>query len=277
MSPDTPVTPILLPNALPSPARTPETTWTPGTFVSALADAIEMGEKLSVAVTAYCPVKTELTAFSNVVLSPEARTDTSVTSASPIISADAVEAVRCGLRIALPRASAPAAPPIRTAGQPSTRASGGTSVFASIATPTKTAAAPTPIASSRSVVEMPPTNSPMSMIATAPPIVSRAAATLKRAKRDVGRTAPSRTAEMGGTRVARIAGRSAAMSVMPMPTASETTTVRVAKTVPACGRSIPKCTKSRFSPLASPRPRKRPATAPSAPMTSASSMTERST
>ena len=41
-----------LPNALPSPARTPETTLTPGIFVSAFAEAIPMGEKLSVAVSA---------------------------------------------------------------------------------------------------------------------------------------------------------------------------------------------------------------------------------
>jgi len=81
---------------------------------------------------------------------------------------DAVEAVRCGLRIALPRASDPAAPPTRTAGHPSTRASGGTSVFASIATPTNVAAAPMPIASSRSVVEIPLMKRPMSMSAAAP-------------------------------------------------------------------------------------------------------------
>ena len=50
---------------------------------------------------------------------PAASTATSVTSASPIISAAAVEAVRCGFRRALSRASTPAAPPIRVAGQPS--------------------------------------------------------------------------------------------------------------------------------------------------------------
>ena len=50
---------------------------------------------------------------------PAASTATSVTSARPIISADAVDAVRCGLRRALSRASEPAAPPIFVAGQPS--------------------------------------------------------------------------------------------------------------------------------------------------------------
>ena len=58
--------------------------------------------------------------LSKVDFRPAASTDTSVTSASPIISADAVEAVRAGLRIALPRASLPAVPPIFVAGQPST-------------------------------------------------------------------------------------------------------------------------------------------------------------
>ena len=70
---------------------------------------------------------------------PAASTETSVTSVTPIISADAVDAVRDGLRIELPRASRPGAPPQRAAGQPRTRAIGGTSVGASIATPTNTA------------------------------------------------------------------------------------------------------------------------------------------
>ena len=79
------------------------------------------------------------------------------------MSADAVDAVRCGLRIELPRASIPAAPPIFVAGQPSTRATGGTRVGASIATPMKTARAPTPRESSRSFVESAPTKRPRSI------------------------------------------------------------------------------------------------------------------
>ena len=46
--------------------------------------------------------------------------------------------------------------------------------------------------------------------------------------RDFGNVYPSRTAAMGGTRVARIAGKSPATSVMIVPTRSETTIVRVA-------------------------------------------------
>ena len=55
---------------------------------------------------------------------------TKVTSASPIISADAVEAVRFGFRFELSRASTPAVPPNWVAGQPSTEASGRTTFAA---------------------------------------------------------------------------------------------------------------------------------------------------
>ena len=54
----------------------------------------------------------------------------------------------------------------------------------------------------------------------------------KRAKRDSGRVAPSRTAAIGGTRVALIAGLRLARSVTRMPTSSETTIVRVSKQEP---------------------------------------------
>ena len=60
-----------------------------------------------------------------------------------------------------------------------------------------------------------------------------------------------------------------------MPTTRQTTTVRVAKTVPAVGRSIPIATNTAFSPFASASPRKSPVTEPSIPITSASTITER--
>ena len=91
---------------------------------------------------------------------PAASTATSVTRASPIISAAAVDAVRCGLRRALSRASTPAAPPIFAAGQPSAFASGRTIRDESRATPKKTSSVPTPIQSSTCVVPRPERNSP---------------------------------------------------------------------------------------------------------------------
>jgi len=89
-------------------------------------------------------LKRSSTALSNDERIPCPRMATNVTRARPIISADAVDAVRFGLRIALSRASAPAAPPIRVAGQPSTDASGRTTREAFAATPKKRSRMPMP-------------------------------------------------------------------------------------------------------------------------------------
>ena len=100
---------------------------------------------------------------------------------------------------------------------------------------------------------------------------------VKWAKRPRGIVAPSRTAAIGGTLVARIAGKRPATSVTSVPTSSETTIVRVAKTVSVCGSSRFSALKSSLSPTASPRPLKRPTMEALRPMTSASRITERST
>ena len=92
--------------------------------------------------------------------------------------------------------------------------------------------------------------------------------------RDRGRVAPSRTAAIGGTRVARMAGKMPARTVMRVPAIRLTMTVRVPKTVPACGRSSPKDARTEFSPLARPRPRKSPMTEAMRPITNASRITE---
>ena len=121
-----------------------------------------------------------------------------MTSASPIISADAVEAVRAGLRAELPSASLPAEPPIFVAGQPSTLTSGGTSFGASIEKPMNSATAPTPTASSRSPVDRPLTSRPISISTNAPMTVPAAACGPYLAQRDGGSSAPSRAAAIGG-------------------------------------------------------------------------------
>ena len=69
---------------------------------------------------------------------------TKVTSARPIISAAAVEAVRPGLRTEFSRASRPAEPPRRAAGRPTSAAIGFTRRGASMAMPTNSASTPTP-------------------------------------------------------------------------------------------------------------------------------------
>ena len=93
------------------------------------------------------------------------------------------------------------------------------------------------------------------------------------AKREGGSVEPSRTAAIGGTRVARSAGMMLASSVITVPSASETRTVRSVKTIPASGRSPPIAVNS----LASPSPAKSPTTEASSPITRPSITTERMT
>ena len=96
---------------------------TPGVPASALATAGSVGDQPSAPVTT-CVALTRRSS-EPVVESrrPWATTVTRVTSATPIIIAEAVTAVRPGLRIALRRASRPAEPPTRSATRPITEAS----------------------------------------------------------------------------------------------------------------------------------------------------------
>ena len=83
---------------------------------------------------------------------PFASVATKATSATPIISAAAVAAVRPGLRTEFRRASAPGAPPIQRAGSPTTEAIGRTSLDEIIATPTNSSSTPPAMESRRCAV-----------------------------------------------------------------------------------------------------------------------------
>ncbi len=76
------------------------------------------------------------------------------------MSAAAVDAVRCGFRFALLRASSPATPPTLADGQPRRVASIGTSFDAKSATPMKMRTAPSPMKMRISAVPRPPPNRP---------------------------------------------------------------------------------------------------------------------
>ena len=212
------------------------------------------------------------TALRNVVVMPAASVATSVTSARPIISAAAVDAVRCGLRRALSRASAPAAPPIRVAGQPRTPDSAGMNGADSIATPMNTSSVPT--IRSSSTVDVPCENRPRIRSANPSAVSTAANGVRNRWKRPGGSSAPSRTAAIGGTRVARSAGKKLAIRVTTIPSASETITVRVSSRRPLFGSVNPTASNSEKRPFARPRPRKRPTIEASTPITSASSTTD---
>ena len=201
---------------------------------------------------------------------------TKVISASPIISAAAVFAVRPGLRVEFSLASRPGAPPARRAGEPTTAASGTTSRPDTSATPMNRSSVPTPSGSSTPAIPLArksPSASSASASTRSPPAIH----VDQRENRDFGSTAPSRTAAIGGTRVAWTAGKMPATTVTITPASSETTTVRVAKTVPVCGRSAPSATKIAFSPFAIASPRKSPITAANSPIANASIITDRST
>ena len=175
-------------------------------------------------------------------------------SARPIISADAVAAVLLGFRIAFSRASVPAVPPILVPGQPSSEASGRTARLAFSETPMKRISVPNPRARRRLAVVRPPPKIPKTSTRIPRASVTSEATGPKRDRRATGSAAPSRTAAIGGTRVALIAGRRLASRVTMIPTNRLTTIVRVARTVSPFGNSTPMPTKSAFRPFASHQP-----------------------
>ena len=140
--------------------RIGETMVTPGSFASCSRTPGGTGEKPSSCVT----ISAERLNCSSITLSmeprrPAAKIAVKTTSARPIISADAVIAVRCGWRSAFSRASRPGMPWKRSSGAPMTRASGRTSTGASSATPKIITTTPSP--SSAAAAEPPaPPNSP---------------------------------------------------------------------------------------------------------------------
>ena len=210
-------------------------------------------------------------------VNPAPSTATTVTSVSPIISAAAVEAVRPGLRTALAPASSPATPPARFAGQPTMRASGLTSLGAVSAMPANSPSTPPPSNTATSTGLAPPAKMPAEIAAIEASTTPRPALCECAAIRVGGRVEPSRTAAIGGTRVARRAGRTLARSVMLVPSRSETTTVRVAITVEASGRSMPSALNSPVIPCEIPSPSTSPISEASRPITRASRTTERIT
>jgi hypothetical protein len=141
--------------------------------------------------------------------------------------------------MALRRASTPAEPAIRAPGRPSVPASPGTSRGEISATAMNRSSAPGARSARRPFTSMPGPNSPRPSTASASPPVMAANRGARRPMRPGGISAPSRIAETGETRVARSAGPRPASTVTTMPTASETTSVRVLNTVLVDGRSMP--------------------------------------
>ena len=201
-----------------------------------------------------------------------AKIDANATSATPTMSAAAVAAVRPGWRMAFSRARRPVIPRI---GLPISPAIGGTSRGLSNAVPRNSRAAPMPT-NVRSRFDEPVPNRPNAISVRPPSSITMLAGNAIRERR-VDTTKPSRSAATGGTRVARIAGASAATIVTTTPTTIDTMIVRLSMTVPFDGSSKPIALNSARSPAASPMPSRMPTTAPAKPRNRPSASTERRT
>ena len=117
---------------------------------------------------------------------PAPSTAENATSAIPIMSAAAVAAVRPGLRIALRRASPPAAPAIRWPGRPSTDARRGTSRGEISATAMNSSSEPGASSARRPSASMPGANMP------SPSTVERQGARDRREQRSAAADPPGR-------------------------------------------------------------------------------------
>src|SRR5438034_188614 len=132
----------------PRSARIDEDRSTPGAFAAASPAAVGKPDQPFWDVTIHGAGNWPLIALSIEPWTPLPSTATNETSASPIISAAAVDAVLDGFRTAFSDASAPAAPPNLREGQPRTVASSVTRRDATPAVPEISARAPNASASS---------------------------------------------------------------------------------------------------------------------------------
>ena len=162
---------------------------------------------------------------------------TNVISARPIISADAVDAVRLGLRIGVlagERAGGAAEPRAGPAEHGSERTDRTLRIQRDADEEDQRSRSRVPAAGSRSSDRCRRSRRPRAGSPSASVTIEKIGP--NRDMRETGRVAPSRTAAIGGTRVALIAGRRLASSVTMTPTSRLTMIVRVAKTVPPSGK-----------------------------------------
>ena len=187
---------------------------TPGTVDTVLGTVLlnsPVEDPLLLVVT----IRSALTALSTLLVadfeSDAPKTAIAETRASPTISADAVCAVRRGLRMEFSRPSLPATPNKAARGRPTAPESGRARAGASMATPTKNPTAPRPTSWIAGFERPTPS--------ATPPRTATEAPHAKRRRKDTSPEAcPSLIAATGGIRTARRAGLIAATTVTPTPT-----------------------------------------------------------
>ena len=177
------------------------------------------------------PSKESSTMSSIDALTDEPNVVNRATTAVPTISAEALDAMRRGLRIALRRARRPVKPRVALAPAPSTAAAGRATTGPSTTAPTSTPRAPSPAwARAPSPAGRDDGERRRRRRSRRPPI-ARATDVAERSM------ATSRSAASGATRDALSAGVTLATSVVRMPTAAAMTIVSVPTTRPAVGRA----------------------------------------
>ena len=189
----------------------------------------------------------------NVSRNDDANTDAALTSATPIISADAVRAVRRGEREAFSRASRPGAPNSFWMGAPSNRLTGLATVVERLATPRKIANAPPPARTIKPIVPPGLRNSP-TRNSTAPTMVMTTPAMRRRLAPSAAKPISGRIAATGGIFAARRAGTSTDSSVTPTPTMTDTMIVRSWSWSAVSGKPAPAALNRAMMPLATPSP-----------------------
>ncbi len=203
---------------------------------------------------------TALTLSSTDDLSDPAKAVNTVTTPMPIISADAVAAVRRGERMALRRARAPGMRRNREIGAPITELAGRAATGPTATTPAAVSNAP------RAAPPSAPLDAPVTTRKTPPASIAEPAT--RRHRDDAERsTATSRSAASGATREARTAGASDASSVIRIPTSGAMTSVVVRIVRPPAGSAKPNASNSAFKPWASAKPRPSPTAEATTPTT----------
>ena len=203
-----------------------------------------------------------------------ANTVMNTTSVTPITTADAVAEVRRGLRAAFSVARRPVTPRKRGSGSPRMRMVRPARTGPTTRKPTIRSPAPPPTRGRASV-------SPACRHAAdrpqAPMARPTAPAMIRPRDRSERSTAMSRRAASGGTRVARIAGRSDARRVTATPISRDSAIAVGRTTSVALGSGAPDAPSAASTPRARSTPAPTPSTAATSPTTTASSSTEPST
>ncbi len=190
------------------------------------------------------------------------------TSARPTIKAEAVWAVRRGLRMEFSRPNRPDMPSSRLRGRPITLDIGRATAGARRATPTKISTAPNPTSAIAG------TMSPAARAAIPPRVMPDPQ--VKRRRRGISySTCCSETASTGAIRTARRAGPMAETIVTPTPTTRQTITVRASKAIGPDGNVTPNPLKSASRPSAARTPSPKPISDDTRPTIAASSNTDR--